>query len=143
MIQKALNPIIRAKEKLTFPLFNTDSSLEKKKSLSENTDFYIYQNIMGKFNSSEVLNKLDISIYKIPLVYKFWVSVYVFLQTGTEKNIIWYLYYLFKPTSNSPLNSISCGQDFFLYFFFFYFPFYLFNYPTIYILFSFCSLAMF
>lgn len=71
MIQKSLNPIIRVKEKLTFPPFNTDSSLEKKKSLSENTDFYIYQNTMGKFNSFEVLNKLAISIYKIPLVYKF------------------------------------------------------------------------
>lgn len=143
MIQKSLNPIIRVKEKLTFPPFNTDSSLEKKKSLSENTDFYIYQNTMGKFNSSEVLNKLAISIYKIPLVYKFWVYVYVLLQTGTEKNVIWYLYYMFKSTSNSPLNLISWGQGFFFTFSFSFSLFYFFNYPTIYILFSFCSLAMF
>ena len=41
MTQKALNPIIRVKDELTFSPFNPVSSLgeKKKKSLSENTDF--------------------------------------------------------------------------------------------------------
>lgn len=43
MTQKTLNPIIRVNDELTFSLFNPISSLEKKKkSLSENTEFYVY-----------------------------------------------------------------------------------------------------
>ena len=60
-------------------------------------------------------------------MYKFWVYVCVFLkkERGIGKNFIWYLYYVFKPTSTSPLHLISYGQVFsFLFLFMFYFFFY-------------------
>ena len=56
MTQKALNPIIRVKDELTFSPFNPVSSLgeKKKKNLFQKTLISKFTKYDGKFNSSEV-----------------------------------------------------------------------------------------
>lgn len=62
MTQKTLNPIIRVNDELTFSLFNPISSLEKKKISFRKYWVLCLLKDDGKFNSSDVLNKPDLSI---------------------------------------------------------------------------------